>query len=98
MRAVLLCVVVLVSAGCAAGIDSQGNFTSDPASTVPTVSTVPPVTVPMERVADVPGAGYQGGGQVSTICDHGNRIYVFDAQQRAGIAVIPDRTCPGGAP
>lgn len=47
-----------------------------------------------ERITAVPGAGYQGGGAVSTFCDHGNRVYVFDGVQRAGIAALPDLTCP----
>lgn len=62
---------------------------------ITTTTTTLPVA---ERVASVPGGGYQGGGEVSTFCDHGNRIYVFDAEQRAGIAAVPDPTCPRPAP
>lgn len=102
MRAapILIGTAALALAGCASGTGPTGNLISGgPASPMSTVTTVLPVTLPMaERVADVPGGGYHDGGHVSTFCDHGNRVYVFDAEQRAGIAAVPDRTCPGGAP
>lgn len=59
-----------------------------------TTTTLPPA----ERVASVPGHGYQGNGEISTLCDHGNRVYVFDGVQRAGVAALPDPTCPRPTP
>jgi hypothetical protein len=90
-------VLMLVGLAVVAGCGPTG------ASPTPTTSTTVPVApapiVPdAPIVAHVPDDGYAGGGDVFSFCDNGNRVYIYDARQRAGIAVLSDPTCPGGKP
>jgi hypothetical protein len=85
---------MLAAAGCApGGVTPDGRFTDDPArmATTTTAVTFPRGTV----VGQGPGGGYNGSGFLTAFCDAGNRVYVYEGGQRAGVAAVPDpNTCP----